>query len=109
MSRANSRRSQNAASLIRPSMVVKVCADCGAYAVGCYDMEQVKIGDYCPQHAKERGFCTRCGSQLTELERRGMSPLFGSGLCGSCQPHLMHRIDFDDDELDDTYYDEDDE
>jgi hypothetical protein len=91
MSRQNERKAQNAASLIRPSMVVKVCADCGAYAVGCYDMEQVKVGDYCPQHAKERGFCQHCGSELTQAEKDRADL---GGYCVVCIPD-QHEMDDD--------------
>lgn len=69
MSRANQRRAQNAASLIRPSMVVKLCADCGAYAIACYDGELRHVADYCQQHAREHGYCPACGNVLTQAER----------------------------------------
>ncbi len=80
MSRRNQRKSQNAGSLIRPSAVIKICADCGRYAKACYDLELVHVGDYCGAHAHVRGFCTRCGNKLTEAEKKREGTL-----CDACR------------------------
>lgn len=112
MSRRNARKAQNAGSLIRPSAVVILCeialepggVKCGKYAIRCYDLEMNRVKDMCREHAKAHGYCVKCGNQLTEMERRGMGPGFGTGLCGACRmPREPHYADFDDDWPDEEY------
>jgi len=81
MSRQKERKSQNAASLIRPSMVVKLCQDCGAYAIACYDGELNRVGNYCQKHAMARGYCPLCGNELTQAERD--DPNNPAGFCAA--------------------------
>jgi len=81
MSRQKARKAQNAASLIRPSMVVKLCADCGAYAIACYDGELNHVADYCPKHARKHGYCPECGNVLTQAERA--DPENSNGYCAA--------------------------
>lgn len=110
MSRASQRRSQNAASLIRPSMIVKLCADCGAYAIACYDGELNRVANYCAQHAREHGYCPQCGNVLTQAERD--DPNNSDGLCGAETNRSKFGLrsrggwneDIDDD--DDRFYDD---
>jgi len=117
MSRRNARRAQNAGSLIRPSAVVILCQapmrddseiQCGRYGKRCYDLELNHVADYCPEHAAQHGYCRKCGNELTETERRGMTPTFGSGLCGACAAPRAPRY-YADGTFDGDWPDEDDE
>ncbi len=111
MSRAH-RRMQNAASLIDPRKLVKVCAHidaqsgltCGAYAIACYSMELEHVADYCKRHAYAHGFCSNCGNELTQREKEFTNKL----LCDACKARAARPIsrigddwEDDDDELDD--------
>lgn len=118
MSRAH-RKMQNAASLIDPRKLVKLCAHidaqsgltCGAYAIACYSFEYEHVADYCTRHAYAHGFCNHCGNELTQREKEFTNRL----MCDACKGraerphHSDHYDDFDgddDDELDDWYGDE---
>lgn len=87
MSRASQRRSQNAASLIRPSMVVKLCQECGAYGRQCYDEQGDRAGIYCGKHCQEHGHCPECGETLTKAEAADPE---NEGHCSRHQPWRPH-------------------
>ena len=105
MSRRKYRQAQNAASLIRPSAVVKVCQapliegstfKCGAYAIACYDGELNHVTDLCFHHRQVQGYCIHCGNALTDAEKQRKP----HGYCVACLPERVVRA-WDDEARDD--------
>lgn len=103
------RKAQNAASLISPSRVVKLCVhvidanpsgrkvQCYAYARACYDAQGDYVGNYCPTHAREHGHCPTCGETLTQAEKDDPDDL---GRCARHRPHDPGDEWWDEDDTD---------
>lgn len=109
MSRQKQRRSQNAASLISPSRVTRLCAHvismnpagqpviCYSYARACYDAQGDFTANYCALHCKVHGHCPECGETLTQAEKDDPDD---HGRCARHRPHDPGDEWWDDDDED---------